>query len=56
MYKCDNYDLGILDETKVKPNRYIGFGCKDYESIPHYIMRDCEGYYFNGKVFYAKGG
>merc|ERR1711884_512165 len=28
--ECDNYDLGNLDETKVKPNSYTGFGCKDY--------------------------
>ena len=56
MLECDTYGVGILDETKVKPYRFTGFGCKDYDVIPHITMRNCDGYYFNGQVYYTKGG
>ena len=56
MLECDTYGMGILDETKVKPYRFTGFGCKDYDAIPNITMKNCDGYYFNGQVYYTKGG
>jgi len=51
MFVCDDYEADSLDETKVKPNRFTGFGCRNYEVKPYILMRDCEGYYYNGEVF-----
>merc|ERR1711884_881095 len=51
MLECDTYGLGILDETKVKPYRFTGFGCKDYDVIPHITMKNCDGYYVDDQDY-----
>jgi len=55
MLKCHNYEVSRLDSTKTLYNRYTGFGCKTLEE-PYITMRDCEGYYINGKIFKVVDG